>query len=554
MDQSAHSFNVQPEALIPVLAVIGAGPKAAAIAVKAQVLKELGLGNIDVVVIEKTKELAANWAGHSGFTDGKGSLGTPPEKDVGFPYSSIFGSAVDFAMLRYSWQAYLIDRDNYSNWIDRGKPQPRHEIWADYLRWALGLTSPSADEARVRPRVMEGRATRIELFEGRLKIEIKRPHTSEFIEADGVVFTGPGEPKTFGGSQPESSELIMDGRNYWQRIGVFEKLGPGRVAIIGGGETAASIAVSLIERAPELKVDIINRHGAVYSRGEGFDENRFFSNPDEWLEMDEAYRAEFIHHTDRGVFSVDALKRIALAENVKPISGEISEISEVGDKVVIDMSRAGIPTSLEYDRVIVALGFDPWAGSLEMFPIELRPTISQEDLMQGIDYHLRVRFDSAPALINSGINAHMPMVAGMAQGPGFPNLSCLGHVADRILSLYLSALHCKQARDDTWFWERVTPNGKSMVKEIGFATREEAELSALMNGWRPFTRITRDPNVMGGKLCIRGLRVTVRTILGLIASGHSPDEILKLYPYLEEEDLRESLAYGEEVEPPPVTE
>lgn len=66
------------------------------------------------------------------------------------------------------------------------------------------------------------------------------------------------------------------------------------------------------------------------------------------------------------------------------------------------------------------------------------------------------------------------------------------------------------------------------------------------------TRITFDPNVMGGKPCIRGLRVTVGTIVGLIASGHSADEILKLYPYLEKEDLPEALAYAAsraEVEP-----
>ena len=71
------------------------------------------------------------------------------------------------------------------------------------------------------------------------------------------------------------------------------------------------------------------------------------------------------------------------------------------------------------------------------------------------------------------------------------------------------------------------------------------------------TRITFDPNVMGGKPCIRGLRVTVGTIVGLIASDHSADEILKLYPYLEEEDIREALAYAawraEEVEIPLVT-
>jgi len=59
---------------------------------------------------------------------------------------------------------------------------------------------------------------------------------------------------------------------------------------------------------------------------------------------------------------------------------------------------------------------------------------------------------------------------------------------------------------------------------------------------------------MGGKPCIRGLRVTVGTIVGLLASGRSSKEILELYPYLEEEDLQEALAYAawrtEEVELP----
>ena len=68
------------------------------------------------------------------------------------------------------------------------------------------------------------------------------------------------------------------------------------------------------------------------------------------------------------------------------------------------------------------------------------------------------------------------------------------------------------------------------------------------------TRITFNPKVMGGKPCIRGLRVTVGAIVGLIAAGHSFADILKSYPYLEEEDLREALIYAawrvEEIEVP----
>jgi len=57
-------------------------------------------------------------------------------------------------------------------------------------------------------------------------------------------------------------------------------------------------------------------------------------------------------------------------------------------------------------------------------------------------------------------------------------------------------------------------------------------------------RITFNPNVMGGKPCIRGMRVTVGTVVGLVASGHSPSEILEAYPYLEAEDIRQALEYA----------
>ena len=57
-------------------------------------------------------------------------------------------------------------------------------------------------------------------------------------------------------------------------------------------------------------------------------------------------------------------------------------------------------------------------------------------------------------------------------------------------------------------------------------------------------RITFDSKVMGGKPCIRGLRVTAGTIVGLIASGRTRKEILDLYPYLEPEDINQALSYS----------
>jgi uncharacterized protein (DUF433 family) len=58
---------------------------------------------------------------------------------------------------------------------------------------------------------------------------------------------------------------------------------------------------------------------------------------------------------------------------------------------------------------------------------------------------------------------------------------------------------------------------------------------------KDLTRITFDPDMMGGKPCIRGMRLTVGMIIGLLATGHSKEEVLKLYPYLESEDVEEAL-------------
>lgn len=74
----------------------------------------------------------------------------------------------------------------------------------------------------------------------------------------------------------------------------------------------------------------------------------------------------------------------------------------------------------------------------------------------------------------------------------------------------------------------------------------------------PLNRITFDPAIMGGKPCIRGMRVTVGMIVGLVASGHTKEEILDLYPYLEAEDIDEALTYAawrvEEIDVPIILE
>jgi uncharacterized protein (DUF433 family) len=66
----------------------------------------------------------------------------------------------------------------------------------------------------------------------------------------------------------------------------------------------------------------------------------------------------------------------------------------------------------------------------------------------------------------------------------------------------------------------------------------------LENKMEKFNRITFDSNLMGGRACIRGMRVTVALVLNLVANGMTVKQIIKEYPYLEEEDIRQSLQYA----------
>lgn len=88
--------------------------------------------------------------------------------------------------------------------------------------------------------------------------------------------------------------------------------------------------------------------------------------------------------------------------------------------------------------------------------------------------------------------------------------------------------------------------------ESALNTREPAR--ATVGPVQPISRITQDPDVMGGRPCIRGLRVTVGTIVGLLAAGKTAEQVLEAYPYLEREDIQAALTYAawrtEEVEVP----
>ena len=98
----------------------------------------------------------------------------------------------------------------------------------------------------------------------------------------------------------------------------------------------------------------------------------------------------------------------------------------------------------------------------------------------------------------------------------------------------------------TAFWE-ITP-GKAASRRIAPATRAVLKSRRgcvrYHNHMQQFPRITLDPEVMGGKPCSRGMRVTVGMIVEALSAGRTIDQLLADFPYLEEQDIREALAFA----------
>lgn len=404
------------------LIIVGAGPKALAIAAKAAVLRQLGYDAPGIDIIEKDA-IGANWYGGFGYTDGEQDLETPPQKDLGFPYdSNLFrDDRVDQLMMaEYSWQAYLIDTHAYAEWVDRGRFQPTLREWADYLRWAAKRTRAKIRRAEVR---------RIEGHDNRWRLMLRnRSGALEVILGDELVITGPGEPFRFR-RQPRKHERVYDAKNFWENLEVFRRLrharGRIRIGVIGSGGAAAGVVLGLlkaVEKGP-VAITIVNRHGAVFSRGESYDETKLFSRPDGWLYLPMRTRKEYLSRTDHGVFSIQSKRVVDHAKNVAHQMVEIKTIRVIGNEAVV-VAKSG--ERFPFDFVVNALGFDAFS---------FVQTIHGPQREQLERQQKRKKVKIAQDLSVTGIQPklYLPMAAAGAQGPGFPNLGCLSALSDRIL-------------------------------------------------------------------------------------------------------------------------
>jgi mycobactin lysine-N-oxygenase len=431
--------------------VVGAGPKGLAIAAKQAVLRRLGIAAPEVVLLDR-HGVAAHWSGEHGYTDGRRLLGTAPEKDVGFPYDSrswgdaARNRAVDRAMVDYSWHAYLVETYRYAAWIDRDRVRPTHAEWSAYLRWVGNV---------VESRVIVGELTCLHVAgDRRWRVCYRSPATAgeRAIAADGVVLTGPGGATRVPG-QPDGHPRVLDGATVWQALDALAlsrgSTLPLRIGVIGSGETAAAAVVALLELLREsARIDVVLPHGVLYTRDEGYEENRLFSDPDphdtndagkhrharRWLGLTVQDRREFVRRADRGVFSLQAAREIARAHSVRTLIGTASALEALADEVRLTVAYGGVEETHVFDYVVVAIGFDPlwFLGHL---------SDDARDRLQAAVGALTVEVLEAAVGYDLGIvgltpRLHVPMLSGVAQGPGFPNLSCLGLLAERVLAPY----------------------------------------------------------------------------------------------------------------------
>src|SRR5260221_1200858 len=438
---------------LPTLLVLGAGPKAVAIAAKRHVLAKLGYPVPHVQIVDR-QGVASHWSGKAVFTDGNQLLGTGPEKDIGFPYlSACWGDkalsrAVAKEVVHISWQSYLIDQLRYADWIDRGRMRPTHGEWSKYIQWVAERVEFDlcvAEVTKIATTAVQKRWQRT--------CQPSQGGTPVILTGEGVVMTGPGRPLTIAG-QPKEHPCIMDGASFWLRVEEVVHLRsqvtkPLNIGVIGTGETAAAIVVALVDALRSSAfIEVISPYGVIYSRDEGFEENTLFSDPDgrlaslygdhqhaaNWLQLSERDRREFVRRTDRGVFSLKAVEEISHAETVRSVLGTVRHIHANDATVRVETEYDGKVKHDEYDYVVVARGFDAlWFRHL----LDKDTYASMAEITQSFDGRT-IEHAIAVDLSLDGFTPklHLPMLAAIAQGPGFPNLSCLGLLADRILASY----------------------------------------------------------------------------------------------------------------------
>jgi mycobactin lysine-N-oxygenase len=189
-------------------------------------------------------------------------------------------------------------------------------------------------------------------------------------------------------------------------------------------------------------ITVISPQVTLFTRGEGFFENTLYSDPTHWSGLTLSERRDAMNRTDRGVFSARVQEALLADDRIRHLHGRVAHAVARDERIRLtllsDTGAERSETVHGFDLVIDgsganALWFVPLLApdALDMLELGLGRPLTGESLQESIGDDLAVR-GVIPKLF-------LPGLAGLNQGPGFPNLSCLGLLSDRVLAADLRA-------------------------------------------------------------------------------------------------------------------
>jgi mycobactin lysine-N-oxygenase len=445
------------------IAVIGGGPKAVAIAAKATVLKSIYQPDVNVTIFER-REVGSHWNGNFGYTTGEADLCTHAERDLGFPYKSMFGKqCAEELYHQFSWSTFAIEEGFYAEWVDKGRRPPSHKKFAEYLKWAANR---AVDRGNVK--IVTMNVTNLSHDGKTWKVKGTYKGTKNYsykFRFDGVVVTGPGESlatvplrKVYRKSQRVSAR-VFNGVNFWSKLeevqDLLEKMSrkyrrsgddmplfERQVVILGGGGTGAATLAWFAQHAPPfVKLAIVANQATIHGRHDNPFENRVFSDVEQWSRISRENQRKFYDRLTRGIVWNNVIDQIKLAD-IDPLDGYAKSLTHYGKYVRVAYERDKLMYAIDGAIVIDATGFNRWwftrllpqvVADLRQAqkPLDITNRETQKSLEDRIDDSLNFGADDWPCP-----PLQVPNLAS-APGPGFGSLMTLGVLSDHVIGYYL---------------------------------------------------------------------------------------------------------------------
>jgi mycobactin lysine-N-oxygenase len=303
-----------------------------------------------------------------------------------------------------------------------------------YLAWVLSRATTGV-------RIVSGRVRQVGFAEGGdgWTVAVESGDGTEHHEGGALLLTGPGVHRHLSHDPAAAPRMFHCDSKRGDFLTRVPAEGSPEIAIVGGGESALSCLAFLREHRPAARLTVYTPTLPM-SRGESFLENRVFADPDcvGWSALELSQRRLFVRQCDRGVFDAGGLLNIAYDDHCRFLTGRVVHVASVGEGsggVAVDYASLEGPSVDHYDFLVNCTGFDLLEQLRGLFAPETRVEIErQAGPLWDRPPDAEVPMGRALQVVGLRPRLHIPGLAGLAQGPGFANLGCLGLTANRVVA------------------------------------------------------------------------------------------------------------------------